>query len=173
METLVQSKSRFNLYMLGLVQQYLEIYRFRRSVNIEHSITKWYSSSIVLHVVHFLFSRGIQCGRCHPPVSIRRLWEESINLDNAAVKVVTKLHLQNWNSRIENLSRSPFFKSIVTFNFQFYLTVHCYHASIVRKHEQKHLRYRRPEQTKLHRSLLMIINIEHTTYAYHGLSRER
>ena len=73
LETLVQSKSCFDLYMLGLVQYYLEIHRFRRSVNIEHSITKWYSSSIVLHVIHFLSSRGIQCGRCHLPVSIKML----------------------------------------------------------------------------------------------------
>ena len=30
-------------------------------------------------------------------------------------------NVQNWNSRVENSSRSTFFKSIVTFNFQFYL----------------------------------------------------
>ena len=30
-------------------------------------------------------------------------------------------NVQNWNSRIENSSRSTFFKSIVIFNFQFYL----------------------------------------------------
>ena len=28
-------------------------------------------------------------------------------------------NVQNWNSRVEHLSRSIFFKSIVTFNFQF------------------------------------------------------
>ena len=94
LETLVQSKSCFNLYMLGLVQYYLEIYRFWWSVNIEHLITKWYLSSIVLHVIHILSSRGIQCGWCHLPVSIKRLWEESIYLDNAADKVVPKLHFK-------------------------------------------------------------------------------
>ena len=30
-------------------------------------------------------------------------------------------NVQNWNSRVENSSRSTFLKSIVTFNFQFYL----------------------------------------------------
>jgi len=64
-------------------------------VNIEHSITKWYSSSIVLHVVHFVSSRGIQCGRYHLPVSIKRLCEEiSITIDNAAVKVIPELHVK-------------------------------------------------------------------------------
>ena len=30
-------------------------------------------------------------------------------------------------------------------------SVHCYHASVVRKHEQKHLRYQRLQLTKLHK----------------------
>ena len=44
---------------------------------------------------------------------------------NAFVRVFEQrlrdTNVQNWNSRIGNSSRSTFFISIVTFNFQFYL----------------------------------------------------
>ena len=70
-----------NLYIFGPSQNTRSIFLRLRELYKQHSMTKWYSSSRQLLILHNLSLTGL-CGRAHQPASISNLWDETRSLAN-------------------------------------------------------------------------------------------
>jgi len=97
------ANNSLNFITFGCLQYYDLIYLFLSSVYNEHSNIKWYSSSSLLHIVHFLSDMGMLAGLCHLPDSTCSLWEDIFNLDVAFLYfVIVNISRYGWNFKFAN-----------------------------------------------------------------------